>query len=364
MKVSRSTRSILITALGVGLVCSLPAVSMARVSGICSNCHSMHASQESALDQVASWSASTLAGVAASGLLVNDCIGCHQDLQNDRLTPIGAPAVVTATGAQDVDTLPGGFFAITPDDESNQHSIVAIGSDADLTIPPGWDAGQSTRTTTGWTASTLTCAGTQGCHGNVQQPLEGAAVSGIHHKATALGYRGLVGISGVESPTYQTKYNGYSGINKPGGTGQDNTISSLCGQCHSKFHDRGTESNVLSGTAWIRHPTDYALKSGNMANDNYLAYNNAAYDPEVVVADNYATGVMDITVGDDGADYKYWPADGNQIVICLSCHRAHGSSHRDLLRWTYENMEAATATAGIVDTGCFRCHESKDSSGN
>ncbi|MDP3013134.1 MAG: cytochrome c3 family protein, partial [Candidatus Subteraquimicrobiales bacterium] len=50
-------------------------------------------------------------------------------------------------------------------------------------------------------------------------------------------------------------------------------------------------------------------------------------------------------------------AAGDAIVMCLSCHRAHGSPEPDLLRWTYSGMIAGSGTS---DTGCFTCHTSKN----
>jgi predicted CXXCH cytochrome family protein len=49
--------------------------------------------------------------------------------------------------------------------------------------------------------------------------------------------------------------------------------------------------------------------------------------------------------------------ENGAIVMCLSCHRAHGSDQPDLLRWAYAGMQAGTGTA---DTGCFVCHTTKN----
>jgi hypothetical protein len=47
------------------------------------------------------------------------------------------------------------------------------------------------------------------------------------------------------------------------------------------------------------------------------------------------------------------------IVMCLSCHRVHGSQYSDILRWDYEAM-IANEPGDEEDSGCFVCHSTKD----
>ena len=49
-----------------------------------------------------------------------------------------------------------------------------------------------------------------------------------------------------------------------------------------------------------------------------------------------------------------------RIVLCVSCHRAHGSPYADPLRWDYANMDVGTTSATYAGTGCFACHSFKD----
>jgi predicted CXXCH cytochrome family protein len=57
-------------------------------------------------------------------------------------------------------------------------------------------------------------------------------------------------------------------------------------------------------------------------------------------------------------------ADGDAIVTCISCHRAHGSQYDDLLRWDYTqciaNENVAADDTITPDCGCFYCHRDKD----
>jgi hypothetical protein len=45
------------------------------------------------------------------------------------------------------------------------------------------------------------------------------------------------------------------------------------------------------------------------------------------------------------------------IVMCLSCHRAHGSNYPDILRFNYSAIDTDN---GNNDVGCFVCHASKN----
>ncbi|HIC92409.1 MAG TPA: hypothetical protein EYP21_10200 [Syntrophaceae bacterium] len=48
---------------------------------------------------------------------------------------------------------------------------------------------------------------------------------------------------------------------------------------------------------------------------------------------------------------------GTDQVMCLSCHRAHGSPYADMLRWNYSHMIAGDTTKS---GGCFTCHTQKN----
>lgn len=366
MKVLKSTRSVLVAALGVSLACTLPTMVMAKVKGkVCSNCHTMHSSQQSTGLAPSSWS---LADPPRGALLANTCYGCHTGNGTVRLSAdVSAPQVIltSANTAQGDGILPGGFFTTAAGYEPTQHTITDLGAVADLAAPPGWDDASSPRTgLITWTDSTLVCAGTNGCHGDYNQGDQGAAISGIHHRATAIGYRGLYGIKGVESTAYLAARNGYSALLHPrDGSNPGITISALCAQCHSKFHDMSGSSDVLSSGAWIRHPADFALKSGNQLNDDYDGYGFTGnlYNEQVPVG--YSGNNTNVSTYSGTTDFDKWGANTGvsvSSVICLSCHRAHGSTFNDLLRWSYSGMIAGSPTSTGAGTGCFRCHTTKD----
>ena len=347
MKAPRDTRSILITALALGLACSLPSVVMARVGGQCSNCHTMHNSQDSAnMKAVSGSSWATPSG----SLTLGGCVGCHTGTNASGDSGSGVIPYVLDTADPSAKSLAGGnFFWVNQGETEAYHKLghnVAGISDTDLNIglaPPGFiDALPAN-----WNTQ-LQCAGSWGCHGDRNIPEAFAAISGAHHgddtgaitgTNTYDSYRFLKGVLGTEDPDWQwdtTDVNIYKGKARADETDTTTTISSLCGQCHGKFHNGVGNINTSADltTAWLRHPTDYNFKSIGGEYGSYV--------------ENAAVPVAHENLADTSA---------GKIVMCLSCHKAHGTAYNDLLRWSYGTMDAH---GGAGDIGCFACHTTKD----
>jgi predicted CXXCH cytochrome family protein len=45
---------------------------------------------------------------------------------------------------------------------------------------------------------------------------------------------------------------------------------------------------------------------------------------------------------------------GTDVIMCLSCHRAHGSPYYKMMRWDYTSTNLLD-----VLSGCIVCHTSK-----
>lgn len=370
------------------------------IGGVCSNCHTMHNSQNGvAID----------AGGPNNQLLKGDCVGCHT--QNDAGTQtnsFGAPIVLhttAPTGQGGTQTLAAGDFYWV---DNNEVANAALGHNvADLPNvdnavkdtnmpdlnPPGWDpvatsagfvAGQVNGGVASWSVK-LRCAGINGCHGNHTGATSLDGIQGAHHSnvqgggsdnagaevsgteatlATTIGnsYRFLWGIKGLEDENWNfsedaTLHNEYYGEDSgaadrsAGGVaayGSRDTISFLCAECHGLFH--GTINSVAGSNApWIRHPTDIDLPTGGTEFDEYNNDGGGTegdYSVEAPVArpNVPASGSSNVV------------AAGTDIVMCLSCHRAHGSPEPDMLRWTYTDMIAG----GGATNGCFVCHTAKN----
>lgn len=357
------------------------------ISGQCANCHTMHASQNG------SWIGDPDITKHRS-LLKFGCQACHTGSTGEKNGDAPIVYHTTApTGQGNGKTLAGGdFYWVTQVSGDNKgHNVEGVGSvgedqlignNAPGFVPPGWDATATSVGYTfgavapnGWTQQ-VTCAGEFGCHGKHGLGVDiWAGVSGGHHgniggtasqvttPATTVGgsYRFLNGITGLEDANWNwgenaSTHNEYSGVNDTSarntevgagdyaGARTAGTISFLCAECHGRYH-ASIASGATGASPWLRHPTDVVLPGD--ASKEYSNY--TAYSVQAPIARPDLTSIADHAVVVPGTD----------IVMCLSCHRAHGSDQPDLLRWDYSGMVAGT-TGGSAGTGCFVCHRNKD----
>jgi predicted CXXCH cytochrome family protein len=147
-----------------------------------------------------------------------------------------------------------------------------------------------------------------------------------HFSTSAVAF-GVCGIEdedweGTSDSTDHNEYLGYSGSkNAAGGlTSLGHTMTGFCCGCHGHKH---ISSPYAEGGDWIRHP------SGALPVDaSYTVYNpqNPVSRPDL-----------------SGYDGPSDTVEVTDMVMCLSCHRAHGSPYPKMLRWE---------TVG----GCDDCH--------
>jgi len=338
---------------------------LARVKGLCSNCHTMHYSQNGEI--LSKWGQSG----PYEALLVNDCVGCHTGTNDGtNQTPYVFSTVAPTYGSTGTEgnCLAGGnfYWVSQAGGDALGHNVKGLASADTLSAPPGFSATYPDRegnTVGGGTwpsGQQVTCAGTYGCHGhhNIDDAVK--AIYGGHHavgstidgSSVGKSYRFLIGILGLEDPDWEyqptsTAHNQYYGVDR-GSVPNDQTIGYLCAECHGNFH---SISGAGSSSPWLRHPTDFDL--GSATGSEYKYYNGntgggsgATYSVVAPVASTSLTGVLS-TVDPN-------TADGTAIVTCISCHRAHGSSYFKLMRWDYKSWPA-TGT-----NGCNVCHTEKD----
>ena len=349
MKKSLITLTIMLAAAAMIAAFSCPA--QAAVTGQCSNCHTMHYSQNGASSMYES-------GGPFAALLTGGCIGCHTTDVSDPLdNTMNTPYVISSSsGFSDNNCLAGGFFPATMvagNNADQHHGVISTNTHA----PAGYDTDGTFQDYSGATNG-LGCAGKNGCHGNQTDVSDMAAIKGGHHDTSStyrMLYVGSDTVCGSPAVDYEEaiiatpattvatsgatqNVNIYS-AGTVGGT--EATISELCGKCHGNFH--GT-TNTQSGGEWIRHPSDTALPTG------------------------WAMGATDYAFdGDDAKNNPFgytnatYTAGGTQVT-CLSCHRAHGTENQDLLRWGYADDDSAqTQIAGTstVTYGCLGCHDAQ-----
>jgi hypothetical protein len=364
-------------------VIGIPLELSAKVSGVCSNCHTMHNSQDGS--QVAmtgediGWTGDggELTGGSSSGpqggLLITNCVGCHSSTSADTVITVASSdiPIVYNTSVPTTPLAGGNFYWVAQGDDSKGHNVYGINGPDSLSAAPG-------RYVRGCTNSChTTLADPPGSSNSNRGGCEGCHVFTYHHEDNGA-YRFLKGhwdpqlpipsankeittsddyVLGKEDDDWEYTtddagdHNYYQGTNADytTATGEalrtQKTITSFCAGCHGKFHGpRIGDDGMGSEGAWIRHPTDIVLPQGD--GSEYAAYDlsdDGNYSVEAPVAWTAPTEVN----------------KGTPIVMCLSCHRPHGSPYSDLLRWDYDGMEAGT-TGATAGTGCFTCHTEKD----
>jgi hypothetical protein len=302
-------------------------------------------------------------------LLRGSCIYCHSGLNTAASIPVDPPKVIAtatptysglgATGAVNQTLAGGDFWYVNNVGQQTGHNVALVSAgDTTLTnTPPGGAA----------LGGQLQCAGTLGCHGDrlIADPL--SSLSGSHHSAhnnqsdtsldgstVGLSFRYLLGVLGREDSDWQfventTTHNIYNGLSRNAANALPSiaTISGLCAQCHGAYHSTvggadaygiNTDNTNFAAGQWVRHPTDYSMP----LTGEYLGYDT--YEPETPV------GKTNLA---NPADQVNTLAD--RVVLCVSCHRAHGSPYADALRWSYGTMDVGIG----VTNGCMNCHTAK-----
>lgn len=350
-------KTLIISIIGLMFLALLSASSYANVLGPCVNCHTMHSSQSPA---PANWTArGWTAGTTNGALVVGGCFGCHSDIGTDSTIDLGGGTILPIVWNKSVPGAPlaGGnfYYRVDAATDNRIHNVSGItGQDSILAslTPPGWmqiAVGPQEAT---W-SSQLTCAGTYGCHGDRTPGVtdQFQAVRGYHHATGATPYRFLNGITGVEDNDWEEEVAIDHNVYKGDTADNTATISYLCGQCHGVFHKHaglGGTAAVGSASPWFRHPTDIALASSGGSSFT-TDYGGVArpYSVETPVGfDDPSTITVPLTTF----------TASNARVLCLSCHRAHGSNNAqgDILRFEYN---ASIGAGSAANTGCLRCHQ-------
>ncbi len=347
-------KTLLYSAVVILLAVAASIPSQARISKDekCSTCHTMHNSQagqpmaQTLKSDFSGWNNDTTPNPS---LLMYSCVGCHTNVGSDATIINDVPIVFNPSAGPD-NPLAGGNFYYVTQNQANGHNVTVITS-ADTNFSgkniPG--------STTSYSGNQVTCAGQYGCHGNRSESDQLDAMKKTHHKddtggitgaSAALSYRFLNGILGTEDSDWEQDNTKNSHNQYKGGTNftTTSTMSYFCAQCHGNFH---SDSGTGTASPWLRHPTDIVLPSVG----EYQFYNGglggtgaADYSMIAPLARPNLTTITDPTKINPGTD----------IVMCLSCHRVHGSPNYKILRWNYKDWP------GSGSNGCGICHTSKN----
>lgn len=339
----RSIMTLTVVLMAAALIATFSSPASAAVTGVCSGCHTMHNSQSGT--PVAIDDSGVLTTTPQGHLAKASCLGCHG---KGGSTIGGAPDIFASTSN---DMTAGGTFDTTiATAMANRHDIIDVFTGGDTsysggTVANGTPGAADSTLGKDMDALTLRCAGADGCHGNHTGADSDAGIKGYHHGSTAYRYlqtKAGQAISGkgdaawektASGPGSATSHNVYSSDATAG-------ISIYCAECHGDFHGTG---NTQSGTTWIRHPTDAVLTG-------------------------LYSGVTSITVDYQNTPFAFDDISGltttqaytktSAEVMCLSCHRAHGSAYSDILRFEYETSVSGEPgyAGGGGTTGCLNCH--------
>lgn len=285
--------------------------------GPCVDCHIVHNSQDGE-------------DVNAAGpqryLLRLSCIGCHAyttnlpatgraDGSSGPVAPQVGPQV--AGGTQDS----GGYFSNGGGAEDGRtHNVAdlfgtAAGADSLMTVDVA--PGGTFSSDDGSGAPVLRC---DSCHDStIGHAAADSARAGNATSSYRMLQRGGQYVAGKGSADFEadTGQNEYDAV----------SMNQFCAKCHGLFHG---PAGTSSGGAWIRHPTEVQTNT---------------YGPA-----NYTGGDKVVPVGNI--------ADGDYYVMCISCHRPHGSAYSDLLRFEY-NGSVNRAGDVTASQGCETCHDVK-----
>ena len=338
-----------------GILTILPHSVWANVHGqSCGNCHSMHNSQDGG---------DVVTGGPLRHLLADSCIGCHTGDNAELASGGTTPYVYNTSVTYGTDTLAGGnFYWVATAGEGNDtkgHNVLGLsGQDQEITASEGapgvWvTCANSCHMTLAaeQTAVPELGSGCEGCHLAVKHHKSGSTTEGIADEEDGWfrfcsGHMsgGGHGVEGIEDDDWQYEtasdnHNEYLGnaVNATTTAGfynLGNTMTAYCCGCHGGFHVQDDSGS------WIRHPSDAIIPDSG----EYAAY--TTYSPEAPVARPSLTTVSSTVT------------PGTDMVMCLSCHRAHGSPYDDMLRWDYDGQVAGGG--GDDGTGCFTCHTTKD----
>ena len=282
----------------------------------CDGCHSMHNTSDNARSGSAT-SPDLMKGSDAS----STCLNCHNGVARYHVNSANGANVnqggdffwISDSAVHD-QNVRGNIVTYDPDNKG--HNVIALDfgltQDATLTAAPGGV----------YPANTLGCTSCHDPHGQVN--------GGTANGTAAISVSGSYGAADPTDGSIHGNYrllddsiaaapvataNSYDGKFVDYGTG----MSGWCAGCHLDFD-----------TATNMHPTNVPVPvsyNKYVASGDFTGDVATAYDALVP----FERGIDDGSLLDDQSTAGV--STGNEVVMCLSCHRAHASAFDNALRW-------------------------------
>ena len=291
----------------------------------CNQCHVMHGTKDAN-----SYGGGNGVAHLLKGTVNNTCLGCHNGSSRD--------FVASGTVAAPNDTISGTWAS------KYKNSSGIFQSDWETVSSPlahDLGAGHVTAVQGTWNTTTahsdyagMQCTDCHEAHGNenyrniVEHP-GGVGTAVLVREGTEVhtdpGASGWTGVMNTEAIAFD----------------DPNNIANWCAGCHT---------NITTGN---KHPQNVALTASGADGAHWDGGSGTGFENTGPIGDG-TPGIPRVRFAQAGADYAECidPADTNK-VMCLSCHKAHGSKYDSAVLWPYYTDGAADRTSG-----CGQCHNS------
>ncbi len=307
---------------------------------LCSDCHSIHFSQQHGFDggTVATTGApdgNWLGSVGPNNYLLKApsstelCLACHDG-------KTFAPDVIT-NDANGLVLRAAGFFEDVEVPNFRGHNLSV---DPD----PGGGGGFSPlclRCHFGGDLATakVQCIDCHAPHGNLShRNLQWASDPGGEPPLVAYQRPGDLGLARYEADNVA-----YAA---PAGGGAFREVTNMCIDCHHTFFS----TYYTHGTSpFIRHPGTNTEWNGNFPIDRPGAHTDPVF--WLNGESSFLTPRLKFIVSGATDFAGAATVAANNQVFCLTCHQAHGSQNPFALRWDYSTSGSSTGA-----DGCFQCH--------
>ncbi|MFH0809707.1 MAG: cytochrome c3 family protein [Pseudomonadota bacterium] len=175
-------------------------------------------------------------------------------------------------------------------------------------------------------------------------------------------------VVGYGEPNYKStvaEHNEYKGSKEDWSTSDyerlkvSHSITGFCVGCHTNIPSDLTATTdprdptwyvgrvlPIQDNCWLKHPVDYVIPNSN---EFVSVFGSNTYNPLVPVGrlwtdDKFTSGCITSEIKAKEA-----------VIMCLTCHRAHGSPYPSMLRWEYkDNTDQPTPTS--TQGSCLYCH--------